>query len=509
MTSLAQRASQRIKLSPGLLEKLAILAAVLLLIWGGRSLWDMRTNWVERSLVAAYLPPVPEVGEGWGPGFQRRLERTHEQALHGPDRIRALSVLSALYHINGYSEEAIDTYGAWLELEPRSAKAAYRLAVLLGNFGQAEESLQLFAQVLEEAPDYTPAIARKADVLIKSNRVEEAIDLLRSARIEFPRAIVLELRLAEAYMRNERWADADAVLSDLTRNNPQYGPAWSAWSTTLDRLGDEARLAESRRQAEVYRRRGQTPDPWMDELFVNSFDNYRLRVMASAYYPITREDRLFPVEVLRRAISLDPNDEQSMRQLAEVHLRLGQRNETRTLYERLLRLNPDEPQNWLNYVMFLEMEGEGEQARTVLNRGLQLHPESAELWFFVGNFSIKSQMWDQAIMALERANLLRPDFPTGIIELARAYGFRGDREKAIELAHRVLELHPGHALAITLIAAWWIEEGEEGKALDWIGRASAQSTVMDHYIEDLVERFEVAFGHYPATARFERMQEER
>ena len=77
-----------------------------------------------------------------------------------------------------------------------------------------------------------------------------------------------------------------------------------------------------------------------------------------------------------------------------------------------------------------------------MNDLLALYPEDHRTAFLAGRWLVHQRRYAQGIFVLEHAVALFPDYPAALNELAYAYGFSGNFEKASALMERYIQLQP-------------------------------------------------------------------
>jgi len=81
-------------------------------------------------------------------------------------------------------------------------------------------------------------------------------------------------------------------------------------------------------------------------------------------------------------------------------------------------------------------------AISAMNDLLAMYPKDHRTAFLAGRWLVHQRRYAQGIFVLEHAVALLPDYPAAINELAYAYGFSGNFEKASALMDRYVQLQP-------------------------------------------------------------------
>jgi len=81
-------------------------------------------------------------------------------------------------------------------------------------------------------------------------------------------------------------------------------------------------------------------------------------------------------------------------------------------------------------------------AIAAMNDLLAKYPQDQRLAFLAGRWLLFQERYDQATVVLERAVTLAPNYPAALNELAYAYAYNGDFEKAFPLMEKYVALEP-------------------------------------------------------------------
>jgi len=140
---------------------------------------------------------------------------------------------------------------------------------------------------------------------------------------------------------------------------------------------------------------------------------------------VKRDPKFAQAYVLLSHLTHDPDEQVSCRQRAEqlaAHATSG---------ERLLI-------KWLSGVE----ENNYVPAIAAMNDLLAMYPQDHRTAFLAGRWLIHQRRYAQGIFVLEKAIALFPDYPAALNELAYAYGFTGNFDKAYALMDRYVQLQP-------------------------------------------------------------------
>ena len=140
---------------------------------------------------------------------------------------------------------------------------------------------------------------------------------------------------------------------------------------------------------------------------------------------VKRDTKFAQAYILLSHLTHDPDEQVSAR------IRAGQLAAQVTPGERLLI-------RWLSGVQ----EDKYVPAIAAMNDLLAMYPQDHRTAFLAGRWLVHQRRYAQGVFVLEHAIALFPDYPAALNELAYAYAFSGNFEKASALMERYVQLQP-------------------------------------------------------------------
>jgi serine/threonine-protein kinase len=232
---------------------------------------------------------------------------------------------------------------------------------------------------------------------------------------------------------------------------------------------------------------------------------------------------------LKRALQLAPKSDEGDRLLGRAYLHSGQKQEAIAAYKKALEVNP---YYWANYraiaVAYLSV-GENEKALENFKRVTELEPDSIDGWDNLGDAYARMGRYQESIPAFqksiqigptwsaysnlgsayfllkryneasqmfEKALALSPNQQMAVSNLADAYRWSGQKDKAdstydraIALAFKELEVNPQATDPMAGIALDYSKKGDPKRGMDFIRRARAidKSDVELIYIQAVIQ----------------------
>jgi TolB-like protein/cytochrome c-type biogenesis protein CcmH/NrfG len=168
--------------------------------------------------------------------------------------------------------------------------------------------------------------------------------------------------------------------------------------------------------------------------------------------------------LLKRALSLSPQDETVLSAAASLAMLTGDRERTIAIREHLVRLDPLNGGAWENLGFSYMMSGRYADSIAAFRRSLDLEPEAVFTHEQLGEAMILSGDLDGALTEMQREpnDIMRP------LGLSLAYAALGRPEESRRLLEAVGKEHPDWA---SPVAAVYARLGKADEAFEWLDRA--------------------------------------
>lgn len=442
------------------------------------------------EILAASVPEKPMV-ESWPAEFGQRVASAEQRATNGDDAVAALGELSRLYHANGFYEEAIRCYTGLVQLDANQPVWLHRLAVILAGFGDAEGALPLWKRVIDLDPDYLAAQFKYGDLLFKQNMIAEAKAVYSAVLARAPGEGYATLGLARCEYEAGNWEAARALLEPLVAKT-NYRLGYDLIVTVYEQLGLDTRAAVIRGKEKASGAYRDPPDPWMDELYEDCYDVYRLSLAAGEAQGAGNS--ALALRRLERALRLDPDAVSIHFQIGGTYFSMKSYSKAREHFQRCTELEPGFPDGWSQLSILLETVGDRAGADRVLAEGLENCPGSPGLHFLHARRLKAAGRLDEAIAEFRESIRLRPNEADAYIELALIYFDQKQTEAGVLEMERALEAEPGHPVVLATLALNSIINGNEEDAREWLRRASEQPRVDPEKLNGLKSAYRNKFG---------------
>jgi Flp pilus assembly protein TadD len=392
----------------------------------------------------------------WPPAFKAELEAAIAEVNKQPSSPEALARLAQLYAANDFTAEAEQKLTKLREAEPTNARWAYFLGTLLARRGELEGAERQFRETLRLAPDYSSAAFQLGQLLAGRGRDAEARSFYEQRLENVPSDTLATLGLVEIARRT---GNHDIAIERLERHlkvNPAAGETRLLLAEMLESAG-RTQEAEQHRRA-MHNKGVATPpqDPWLDELYLFSFDTFRLQTLGMLHLQANDSKKAMPY--LQRAATLSPLDPDAQTSLAQCLVATGQLDEARTVLEEAIQRMPQEPILTVRLGDLLLQQGHEAHASKVLLEGLKNHPSSPEINDALGRMSYRAGRYSDAILSFSEALRLSPVMTETRLNLGRALGAAGRRTEARAAIAQAVEMRPASVDGLLLLARVDLED---------------------------------------------------
>jgi tetratricopeptide (TPR) repeat protein len=367
-----------------------------------------------------------------------------------PDSVSLLSQFTALDHIEGKTDEAMERLDEYLGRHPESAEGYLLKGGLQFTINDTEGAEKSLNRSVSIRPAATPHLLL-VKILTESGRMEEAADQLARFLVSEPaQRPIVYLELGNMLMRLKRHEEARDWFGKLVALHPDYAPAHN----NLAHIHSELLVDLDKAYASASRARELSPrDPsisdtmgrieWLKGNYSKALPFFQEAItglpglptvhyhLAMNHYMMGNSDEA--TDGLEQALALDaafPEKSDAERRLAI----LRSEEDDPGILENRVRENPDDVVVLLQYARSLTKAGRFADALAAYDQALAANPdlEAAHL----GRADLFSEHLDDPAKALEAANQASRVAPSSALTLAaqgRAHFANGNHEEAYGL----------------------------------------------------------------------------
>lgn len=184
------------------------------------------------------------------------------------------------------------------------------------------------------------------------------------------------------------------------------------------------------------------------------------------------------IEQMAEAVRLKPSSAQTHNQYGTVLSRFVELKAARQEFEKALELDPGLVEAHVNLSLVLAQAGDLPRASEHLDQAIELEGKSTDAAY---PHYLKAKIWggqdqiDKAIMELQKAVQLRPDYQQAWSDLGGMRRLVLDNAGAVRALQRAVALKPEDALAQYRLGQLYLQNGDSLRAINHLKRALAQT----------------------------------
>lgn len=169
--------------------------------------------------------------------------------------------------------------------------------------------------------------------------------------------------------------------------------------------------------------------------------------------------------------SVDMNSVPELLSLGNAMLKEGKADLAEKAYRRAIEVNPEDEDTHFNLGVALGRQGRAEEAIAAYNRALEIYADYVEARHNLANVMMQLGRTNDAIAQLERAIGVNPDYAPVVNNLGRLRAMQAQWDEAFELLEQAVELDPeSHEYQFNLGTAR-LQKGDFAKAADALEQA--------------------------------------
>lgn len=205
----------------------------------------------------------------------------------------------------------------------------------------------------------------------------------------------------------------------------------------------------------------------------NSDEAYRL--LGKAYLASGKGSSA--IDAFKNALKIDPYYWSNSDDLGKAYIATGDYDNALASFHHVTQIDPENAAGFENVGATYMEEGKFTQAIPPLQEALQISPTFGH-YSNLGSAFFYGKWYTDAVKALEKAVALSPNQEIVMGNLAEAYVFAGDKQKALEtynkaigLAYKELQVNPRDGDTMADLALYYANQGQAAQALQFIREA--------------------------------------
>jgi tetratricopeptide (TPR) repeat protein len=437
-----------------------------------------------RSIARSTLPPMPEL-TGRPAVMIKHLREADAAARSRPASADAVGGLGAAYHGDLFYVEAAKAYYRAAELDSKSWRWPYNLALLHIERSEAAEAASALRAVVKINPGFALAWLRLGDAEFKQARFREADEAY--VRAEQTPDVSIETGAAEL----KRWSgipvsvfatvgrarvdvetgqieEARSRLEQVTASEPRLGWVQRLLGDVYRRLGRSADAERSFNRAAGLDSFTAPRDPIIDALARESRNSvFLLKQLAMAD---ARRDGTWREWLARRAAEVDPENPDVIYELGALLQQSGRSREALTFFMRRLAMVKDDQQTLVQMGKCYSDLNDLDQAESTLRRALTLGDDAVG-YYNLGFVMEQGGRESDAEQFYLKALATDPNHISSHNNLAGLLASKGNFAEALKHLNTVVRLNPGSAKGYNNLGALYLQMGQSERAAAYLQQA--------------------------------------
>jgi len=339
----------------------------------------------------------------------------------------------------------------------------FNIGYSLYNLGEYEHSIRRFKKVLEKKPDLTVAYKNIARAYLKIGMDDKAIEYLEKGRMDV-RDSVMRVVLGSIYYKKGDTKKALEILDEAVKANEKQIEAlkWRGKAAIKEKIYDKAvecfntliemEPAETSHYyhlALAQRSMGNNEDAlrtYEAGIAQNQTDSTLLYYYGTLLDEVGKKEKA--VEVLYKSIQSDELLEDAFNYLGVLLGQMKRYRESVQVFEKGIRAFNKSYQLHFNLGIVLEMSRRLEDAIVYFEKAYDLNRNDPMLYYHYTAALLKKRDYAKAIRICKAGMSNYPDDAELIYGLSKVYTHMGEKDIAIDLLKKVLELDPTFAARI-------------------------------------------------------------
>ena len=361
-------------------------------------------------------------------------------------------------------DEAVQTLKDSLEYDEDNVENLKFLGKLYEQTGKFDQAQALYSRLLDENSDPDTQY-RLALLLSEQRKFAEAVAVLKDLSENFPRNLPIKIALGRAYRGQKKYALAADVFRDVLGIDPSHFRASYELAETLVQLGQREEALER----------------FLKLLEVGESEQDRVSIQTNLGF-IYQDMRQFEkaIGVFKTMLEENPEDDLASLRLVYVLKEADQLGEADDLSERLLKryeAKTYEEAPAKNYFVvaraqILSAMDKLDDAIDLIKGEIDEFPEPVSFYLTASQLYLDHEKYQDAEKLLKEGLSSRADSERLQFQLGAMYERQGDVEQAEHVFERMLVNNPDHAGVLNYLGYMWADRGLHlQEALGYITKA--------------------------------------
>lgn len=385
--------------------------------------------------------------------------------------------LGRLYSSLDRKSEAIHLYERALSLDPKRQDVRVSLAYTYLFENQLDNSKKLFHIVLEQEPDNAEALAGLGNIAAKKAELEESEQYLQKAIQIDPINITALIYLADLKMRRKDYFEAYEIYEKITQIDPGNLDAIQGLDNVQKRMADEQekRLVDKAKQLVKEKRYEEAKDIYINLINLSPKNVDYLAELAQIYK--LQGDKMGAVQLLNKALELDPNRQDIRITVAFAYLFDNKLDLSKELFQDVLAKESNNSDALAGIGRIAAIQKRPEEAQQYYQKALEFNPNNATALEFLAILKLQQKKFKEAFVIYSKLLSIDPknvDYNEGfhtaqeqpLVEKARKLREGKNNAGAVALLEHLLTLSPEKIEYYLMLGPLYVNMNRKNDAID-------------------------------------------
>lgn len=333
----------------------------------------------------------------------------------------------------GNNNDALTLYLYCINKDPKNSGAFYQLSCIYNELEQPTKGVEFAKQAVKLDPNNKWYLIEYADLLVQTGKIKDASKVYD--------------QILKIDPNNQ---DYQLQKADILIYLKQYSKAIEIYNKLEKKLGVVAEISLQKQKLFLAQGNYNAAEKEMQTLidkYPNESEYYGM--FAEFYLSINKKEKA--MQMFQKVLELDPQNPIIHLALANFYQETGD-TEKAFEYIKLAFKNPEVPIDnkikiMLSYYDLSEKNSTRKtEAEELLKILLEVHPEEAKAWSIYGDFLLRDNKTEEAIVAFEKVIDLQKDRHVVYERLMDLYFEKGDYDQLEKKSTEAIELFPNMPL---------------------------------------------------------------
>ncbi len=386
--------------------------------------------------------------------YKEAVDKLSQLLKMDPHNIVGVLELARTYLRMGEEDKAREILVVSLDKVPYPNQVMLMLAILDAR-NNPQQALTLIEQLLKRDSNDLQALITKSNILMMMGKLEQAQKIAEELFKKYPKQPeIMGLYVKVVLLPANNLAYAVEILEEAVKIDPYLPSLWHQLAMIYERMEKDDVALEAYKKGLKY-----TPDSdilhcrlgIMLAKLGNFIDAEAHLLESLEFSPTPQINCIFTLgtlygetgrfdkalEYYNKALDLNPNRLDILNNKAIALFYLGDKEQAKALWKKILKETPDLVDAKINWTLILLEEGKFDVALDTINNVLAKRPDLNKAWLALGNVYLAKKELPKALKSFERACSIKRE-PICLSLLANVYISLGQLEKAIEILEEAI-----------------------------------------------------------------------